>query len=168
MVWALAHNWGLFWELAWLQGPIISVRTLLQPLPVVEGRSGPTASASRFPKCICSLQSTNPEPLHLSTPHFMVRTLLPPPPTASSSAAGTAPRSRTAATQTNQPAPEPPVGRVRNLWRRAVRHIVLLFRLRRKWSALGRHLQLPRIHTLFTGFQRDHGRLRRVSPAPTP
>jgi len=73
------------------------------------------------------------------------------------------PQTATAGTQTDNPAPTPTLARIR--WRSAVRHVILLIRLRRRWSTIGRHLQLPRIQTLFVGLERIRGRLTRTRPA---
>ena len=50
-------------------------------------------------------------------------------------------------------------------WKQATRHIVLLLRLRRRWSRIGKHLQLERIQSLVDGLDRNNGRLRRSRPA---
>ena len=56
--------------------------------------------------------------------------------------------------------------RARLHWRRAVRHIAPILRLRRRWAALGRHLQAQRIQDLVQGLDRRRGVLTIVQPAP--
>ncbi len=53
-------------------------------------------------------------------------------------------------------------------WRQAAQYVLRILRLRRKWAAVGRHLQLGRIRDLVAGVERRGGQLRRVAAAPTP
>ena len=55
--------------------------------------------------------------------------------------------------------------RARAHWRRAVQHISTVLRLRRRWNAIGIHLQQPRIQSLVAGLERVRGVLVRVQPA---
>jgi len=55
--------------------------------------------------------------------------------------------------------------RTRLAWRRAVRKIGQILRLRRRWSDLGRWLQQGWIQDLVDGLQRRGGRLDRIRPA---
>ena len=55
--------------------------------------------------------------------------------------------------------------RRRVLWRRAFAYIARVLRLRRRWSALGLHLQTPRIQNLVSGITRRSGTLLRVADA---
>jgi hypothetical protein len=50
-------------------------------------------------------------------------------------------------------------------WKRAVTHIRLLLRLRRKFHLIGEHLKQKRIQSLFEGIQRVKGRVQRVKAA---
>jgi hypothetical protein len=63
------------------------------------------------------------------------------------------------------PASNHPPRKWAETFKRCVRHIVLLIRLRRRWAGLGRHLQAPRIQTLFEGLERRAGKLVRRKPA---
>ena len=47
------------------------------------------------------------------------------------------------------------------LWKTAVRHVLLLIRLRLRWARLGQHLQLGRIRELFVGIEQERGTLVR-------
>lgn len=51
-------------------------------------------------------------------------------------------------------------------FRRAVRRVIHLLLLRRKWSAYGKILQRAPNKSLFVGLDRIQGKLVRVSPAP--
>ena len=54
--------------------------------------------------------------------------------------------------------------RVRNLWLRAVRRIVHILRIRRRWAIVGLALQEPRLQAIFEGLERRRGVLVRVLP----
>ena len=56
--------------------------------------------------------------------------------------------------------------RARANWKLLVRRVSRLLRLRRRWSALGRFLQQPRVQDLVLGLERRQGQLRRVQAAP--
>ena len=56
--------------------------------------------------------------------------------------------------------------RARRLWHSAVQQIALVLRLRRRWAALGQHLQGRRIQDLVLGLERRQGQLIRRRPAP--
>ena len=49
----------------------------------------------------------------------------------------------------------------------AVRRVIHLLRLRRKWAAYGRVLQLYPRKDLWKGLSRNHGQLTRLFPAPS-
>ena len=51
-------------------------------------------------------------------------------------------------------------------WHHAVQLVARILRLRKRWAALGRYLQTPRIQDLVLGLERRQGQLRRVQPAP--
>ena len=55
--------------------------------------------------------------------------------------------------------------RRRVLWRQAFAYTARILRLRRRWSALGLHLQTPRIQNLVSGISRRGGTLIRVADA---
>jgi hypothetical protein len=57
------------------------------------------------------------------------------------------------------------VSRRRYLWRRAFLYTTRILRLRKRWSALGRHLQAPRIQDLVSGVTRKYGILSRIHGA---
>ena len=57
--------------------------------------------------------------------------------------------------------------RARRRFREAVRQIVNLLRLRRRWARLGNYLQNPNIRDLTVGLERRRGTLVRTRPAPT-
>jgi hypothetical protein len=57
------------------------------------------------------------------------------------------------------------VTRRRTLWRQALFYIARILRLRKRWSALGRHLQAPRIQDLVSGVTRKYGILSRIHSA---
>ena len=57
--------------------------------------------------------------------------------------------------------------RAQNRLRGAVRQIITLLRLRRRWSEIGRYLQTPYIRDLTVGLERRSGTLVRTRPAPT-
>ena len=59
-----------------------------------------------------------------------------------------------------------PPSRARRLWHSAVQQIALVLRLRRRWAALGQHLQGRRIQDLVLGLERRQGQLIRRRPAP--
>ena len=50
-------------------------------------------------------------------------------------------------------------------WKRAVRHITLILRIRRRWALTGQYLQQERIQNLVAGLERRNGRLVRRRPA---
>lgn len=56
--------------------------------------------------------------------------------------------------------------RARANWKRAVRQISIILRLRRRWAALGRFLQDERLHDLTFHLERKNGRLRRKTNHP--
>ena len=51
-------------------------------------------------------------------------------------------------------------------WHRAVQLVARILRLRKRWAALGRYLQTPRIQDLVLGLERRQGQLIRRRPAP--
>ena len=55
--------------------------------------------------------------------------------------------------------------RRRLLWRQAFTYATHILRLRKRWSALGLHLQTPRIQDLVIGLSRRAGTLTRISDA---
>ena len=55
--------------------------------------------------------------------------------------------------------------RRRFLWRQAFSYISRILRLRKRWSALGVHLQIHRIQDLVSGTSRRHGTLSRIRGA---
>ena len=57
--------------------------------------------------------------------------------------------------------------RARRRFREAVRQVVNLLRLRRRWARLGQYLQNPNIRDLTVGLERRRGTLVRTRPAPT-
>ena len=52
-----------------------------------------------------------------------------------------------------------------SLWRRAVRRITHILRIRRKWALVGQLLQDPTIQDLVRGLERRQGQLVRRRPA---
>ncbi len=50
-------------------------------------------------------------------------------------------------------------------WRRAIRQIVWLLGVRRRWAATGRYLQRPQVLALTAGLERRQGVLHRVVAA---
>ena len=65
-----------------------------------------------------------------------------------------------------RPSPSPVISVARARFRRAVRRVIHLLLLRRKWSAYGKILQRAPNKSLFVGLDRIQGKLVRVSPAP--
>ena len=57
--------------------------------------------------------------------------------------------------------------RARRRFREAVRQVVNLLRLRRRWARLGQYLQNPNIRDFTVGLERRRGVLVRTRPAPT-
>jgi hypothetical protein len=57
------------------------------------------------------------------------------------------------------------VTRRRTLWRQPFFYIARILRLRKRWSALGRHLQALRIQDLVSGVTRKYGILSRIHSA---
>ena len=55
--------------------------------------------------------------------------------------------------------------RRRHLWRKAFSYISRILRLRKRWSALGIHLQRHRIQDLVSGISRRNGTLSRIRGA---
>ena len=51
-------------------------------------------------------------------------------------------------------------------WHRVIQVVARILRLRRRWAALGRYLQGPRIQDLVLGLERRQGQLVRRRPAP--
>ena len=56
--------------------------------------------------------------------------------------------------------------RARSNWHKAVQIVARILRLRRRWAALGRYLQGPRIQDPVLGLERRQGQLVRRRPAP--
>ena len=48
-------------------------------------------------------------------------------------------------------------------WRQAVRRVVILLRIRKRWAAMGMALQQERIQSLFEGLERKKGKLVRTA-----
>ena len=54
---------------------------------------------------------------------------------------------------------------LRYTFQRAVRKVIYLLRLRRRFAALGQYLQVPQLHDLWSGLERKKGKLVRHRPA---